>query len=291
MKRISVIKILMLAMVVGAVGCSSYNKLLKVNDSDQMFHAAIDYYNKGQFDRALQLFEEISPRYSTTLRADTIMYYTGCCFYKQGDFATSSQIFDEYRRTYGRSPLLEDVEYMHAMGYYFASPAPSRDQTTTIQAISSINEYLERYPETPKRGVCEMRLEELHNKLYDKSFINARTYYKTRRYKSAIIALRNALSDYPTTPHREEILYLTLDACYELATNSVSSLQVDRYLDAMDAYYNLISEFPDTKHKRAAERMHRACKNFLAKHNAGEIESDGSDVVGESKLNTNITMQ
>ena len=66
---------------------------------------------------------------------------------------------------------------------------------------------------------------------------------------------------------------------------------MDRYLDAMDAYYNLISEFPDTKHKRAAERMLRACKNFLAKHNAGEIESDGSAVVGESKLNTNITMQ
>ena len=291
MKTREIIKWAIIAIAVGIVGCSPFNKLLKLNDSEQMYHAAIKYYDDGDFQHALQLFEELSPRYASTMRADTIMYYTGCCYYKQGDFYTSGTIFDEYRRTYGRSPLLEDVEYMHAMGYYFASPVPSRDQTTTLQAISAINEYLERYPDTPKKGVCEMRLEELQNKLYDKSFINARTYYKTRKYKSAIIALRNALSDYPNTPHREEILYLTLDACYELASNSVSSLQVDRYLDAMDAYYNLVSEFPNTKHKRAAERMHRACKNYLAKHNAGEIESDGADVVGESKLNTNTNMQ
>lgn len=268
MKRVEIVKLVIIAAVVGVVGCSPFNKLLKLNDSEQMYHAAIRYYNEGDFQHALQLFEELAPRYSSTMRADTIMYYTGCCFYKQGDFYTSGKIFDEYRTTYGRSPLLEDVEYMHAMGYYFSSPQPSRDQTTTLQAIRSIGEYMERYPESPKMGVCEMRLEELRSKLYDKSFINARTYYKTGRYKAAIIAFGNALAEYPDTPHREEMLFLTLDASYRLAENSISSLQVDRYLDAMDAYYNFISEFPESKHARAAERMQRASKRFLAKHNA-----------------------
>lgn len=250
------------------VGCSSYNKLLKRNNPDEMFYAAIDYYNSGDYERTLQLLDEIAPRYTSTMRADTIMYYTGCCFYKQGDFQTSGTIFDEYRRTYGRSPLLEDVEYMHAMGFYFSSPQPSRDQTTTLQAIRAIGEYMERYPASPKMGVCEMRIKELQAKLYEKSFINARTYYKTGRYKAAIIAFENALAEYPDTPYREEILFLTLDSSYRLAENSISSLQVDRYLDAMDAYYNFISEFPESKHAKAAERMQRASKRFLAKHNA-----------------------
>ena len=127
---------------------------------------------------------------------------------------------------------------------------------------------MERYPASPKLGVCEMRIEELKNKLYDKSFLNARTYYKTERYKAAIIAFRNALAEFPETPHREEILFLTLDSCYKLASNSISTLQVDRYLDAMDAYYNFVSEFPESKHRREAERMQRASKRYLAKHNA-----------------------
>lgn len=252
----------------GAVGCSPFNKVLKLNDSEQMYQAAVKYYDTGDYSHALQLFQELAPRYASTMRADTILYYTGCCFYKQGDFETSGTIFDEYRRTYGRSPLLEDVEYMYAMGYYFASPEPSRDQTTTVTAISSLNEFMERYPASHKIGVCEMRLKELKNKLYDKSFINARTYYKTERYKAAIIAFKNALAEYPETPHREEILFLTLDSSYKLAANSISSLQVDRYLDAMDAYYNFISEFPSSKHAREAERMHRVMKRYLAKHNA-----------------------
>lgn len=276
MRTRDIIKLVVVAAAVCVVGCSPFNKLLKANDSEQMYHAAIDYYNKGDFEHALQLFVEIAPRYNSTMRADTILYYTGCCYYKRGDFQTSATIFDEYRRTYGRSPLLEDVEYMHAMGFYFSSPQPSRDQTTTLQAIKAISEYMERYPSSPKAGVCEMRLEELKGKLYDKSFINARTYYKTERYKAAIIAFKNALTEFPDTPHREEILFLTLDASYKLASNSIPSLQVDRYLDAMDAYYNFISEFPESKHARAAERMQRASKRFLAKHNA-EIEGRGAD--------------
>lgn len=277
MKTREIIKWVFLTVAVGVVGCSPFNKLLKINDSEQMYHAAIKYYEEGDFQHALQLFEELAPRYASTMKADTIMYYTGCCFYKQGDFQTSGAIFDEYRRSYGRSPLLEDVEYMHAMGFYFSSPIPSRDQTTTLQAIRAINEYMERYPESPKMGVCEMRLDELQNKLYDKSFINARTYYKTERYKAAIIAFENALAEFPETPHREEILFLTLDSCYRLAENSIASLQVDRYLDTMDAYYNFISEFPNSKHARAAERMQRATKRFLAKHNADGNTQDGAE--------------
>ena len=280
MKIREIIKLVVAAFVVGVVGCSPFNKLLKINDSEQMYHAAIKYYEDGDFQHTLQLFEELAPRYASTMRADTIMYYTGCCFYKQGDFETSGTLFDEYRRTYGRSPLLEDVEYMHAMGYYFSSPEPSRDQTATLQAIRAIGEYMERYPSSPKTGVCEMRLEELRGKLYDKSFINARTYYKTERYKAAIIAFKNALAEYPDTPHREEILFLTLDSSYRLAENSIASLQVDRYLDAMDAYYNFISEFPESKHKRAAERMQRASKRYLERHNA---QIDGESAEGENK--------
>jgi len=269
----------------GAVGCSSYNKLLKTNDSEAMYSAAIEYYNKGNFERATQLFEEIAPRFSGSMRADAIMYYTGCCYYKQGDFGTSAAIFDNYRRTYGRSPLLEDVEYMYAMGFYFSSPEATRDQTTTQQAIICINEFMERYPDSPKKALCELRLGELKNKLYDKSFYNARTYYKTERYKSAIIALRNALAEYPESPHREEMLFLALDSAYRLASNSLASLQVDRYLDTMDAYYNFVSEYPDSKYRRDADRMQRSTKDFLAKHNA---ESQDTAAAATQTTNTNL---
>ena len=139
-------------------------------------------------------------------------------------------------------------------------------------AITRIKEYLQRYPNSLKKQLCLIRLDELQQTLYDKSFINARTYYKIGRYKSAVVALRNALREYPETPHREEILYLTVKSCYELAANSVHALQTDRYLDMLDAYYTFISEFPESGYRRELDRLQKTAREYLDKHQSEATE-------------------
>lgn len=231
-----------------------------------MYTKALEYYEKGKYEKTKQLLEEVAVYYQNTYREDTIMYYWGTANYKTGDFDTSAMIFDRFRRQFGHSPFVEDAEYMYAMGFYFASPEPNRDQTVTMQAMAAINEYLQRYPESNRKQLCLVRLDELQGKLYDKAYINARTYYKTGKYKSAIVALRNALAQYPDTPHREEILYLTTKSCYELAVNSIETLQRNRYMDVVDSYYTFISEFPGSKHRKELDRLRTAAGNYLSKH-------------------------
>ena len=178
------------AVLLLAAGCSGYNKLLKSNDREQMYKAALDYFEKGKFDKTLQLFEEIAPYYQGTVREDTILFYTADAHFRSRDYQLSSMEFDDFRRRFGRSPFVEEAEYKYAMGFYYMSPPANRDQTSTYMAITSINEYLQRYPNSLKKQLCLIRLDELQQTLYDKSFINARTYYKIGRYKSAVVALR-----------------------------------------------------------------------------------------------------
>ena len=78
-------------------------------------------------------------------------------------------------------------------------------------------------------------------RLHDKEFLNAYTYYKIGKHKSAIVALKNALRKYPETPHREELMYLIVGSGYELAHNSVQRKQTDRYLSMLDSYYTFIA--------------------------------------------------
>ena len=260
------------AVLLLAAGCSGYNKLLKSNDREQMYKAALDYFEKGKFDKTLQLFEEIAPYYQGTVREDTILFYTADAHFRSRDYQLSSMEFDDFRRRFGRSPFVEEAEYKYAMGFYYMSPPANRDQTSTYMAITSINEYLQRYPNSLKKQLCLIRLDELQQTLYDKSFINARTYYKIGRYKSAVVALRNALREYPETPHREEILYLTVKSCYELAANSVHALQTDRYLDMLDAYYTFISEFPESGYRRELDRLQKTAREYLDKHQSDSTE-------------------
>ena len=68
-------------------------------------------------------------------------------------------------------------------------------------------------------------IDELREKLEQKSYYIAKLYFDTEDYKSAIVSLKNVLIDFPDTDFSEEIHFLILDANHLLASNSVSSKQ------------------------------------------------------------------
>ena len=96
---------------------------------------------------------------------------------------------------------------------------------------------------------------------------NAYTYYKIQRYKSAIVALRNALKTYPDTPYREKILYLITVSNRQVAHNSIEEKKGERYLKVLDSYYSFINEFPESKHRKELERYTKEAKDYLDKNN------------------------
>lgn len=265
MKRIiSGIFIVVLAATFG-VGCSKYNKLLNSKDFNKMFTEGLKLYDKKKYQQSAQLFEEASQYFIGTVREDSCAYYLAASNYKLGYFDTSSELLSEFRRRYGRSPFLEDAEYMYAMGYYFSSPRPYRDQTYTVRAINAIDEYMGRYPKSEKKDLLDERRAEMMSKLFDKTYLNAYTYYKIGKYKSAVTALKNAIAKYPESPYYEELLYLAAKSSYMLASKSIERKQLDRYMSAMDDYYTFISEYPDSKYRKELDQMQERSKRFVTR--------------------------
>ncbi len=179
-------------------------------------------------------------------------------------------MLDEFRRKFGRSPFIEDAEGMYALCYYYMSPEPERDQTVTTQAIIAITEFMSRYPESDKMAEFEEMLQTLSEKLMEKSYLNAYTYFKIGRYKSAIVAFKNSLKQYPETPRKEKIMYYTTLSAYRLAANSIESKQMDRYLATLDYYYSFIGEYPESKHKRELDNIAENCQDFIDKNRKTE---------------------
>ena len=255
---------------VAVVGCGSYNKVLKGNDNELKYATAMKYMDAGKYQKAATLLEDIRFVYTGTAREDSVAYYHGLAYYKMGNFDMSAVLFDDFRKTFGRSPFIEEAEYMYAKGFYYQSPAPNRDQTPTHQALVAIDEYLGRYPNSVKRESLLENMMALMQKLHDKSYLNAKSYYTTERYKSAVVALKNAVNEFPESNHREEMMYLTVKSSYLLADNSVATLQRDRFMDMMDSYYNFVSEYPESKHTKEINKMQEGAKKYLARH--GEPE-------------------
>lgn len=283
--KLNFCKIGVVAVALSVVSCSGFNKLRKSNNPEMKYQKALEYFNRGKYNRTAILLYDISGIYGGSSKGDSIAYYYGASLYRDGDFEGSGSVFDEFRRYYPRSPFLEDAEYMYAKGIYYTSPRPERDQSNTMRAIGAITEYLNRYPESTKREALEDNLKELQQKLYDKALMSSRLYYDIGYYNSAVTALQNALNLYPESNHRELIMYLIVRSHYMYARNSVDEKQRQRYLDMQDAYYNFVSEYPQSQYSKDVEKMQAEAKKYLARF-ASEEENRtvaSSDTVVLSK--------
>ncbi len=261
-----------------SVGCGGINSLLKSGKPELIYSKAMAYYEKGKWKRASTLFEGVQHYYAGTPREDTISFYNARCKYKDREYETASVLLEEFRRKFGRSAFIEDAEGMYALCFYFLSPAPSRDQTVTGQAIIAINEFMARYPNSSRIDDFRNINTELTERLHEKSYLNAYTYYKTGHYKSAIVALKNSLKQYPDTKHREEIMYLIVDASYRFASNSIASKQTDRYLAMLDSYLSFKEEYPTSSHIKEVERMAKQARNYLARTKSEETTENDNNI-------------
>jgi len=250
-------------------GCG-VTKILRSGQYDLVYEKAMEFYDKKKWNKAGQLLEGIQHHYVGTPKEDSVAYYTAYCKFKAKDYQDASILLDQFRHRYGRSRFLEDVEGMYALCYYNMSPAPTRDQSLTRAAIVAISEYLSHYPASEHADEFNAMMHELNERLHDKAYINAYTYYKIGRYKSAAVAMRNALKQYPDSKHREDIMYYIVMSSYRLAHNSIESKKADRYLSMLDSYYSFIAEYPESKHVKELTRLTKEAKNYLDKTNHNE---------------------
>ena len=237
------------------VSSCKYEKLLKSRDYKLKYHKALEYYADEDYMRAEGLFEQLKPILRGTKQADTVFLYTAYCSYHQKSYMLAAHYFDEFRKTYGNSKFAEEAEYMNAYCTYLMSPRPSLDQSYSYQAISLFGLYISRHPNSERNDECIQYIEELKNKLVEKSYQSAKLYYNLGDYKAAIIALNNSLDDFPETKYREEIMFMILKAKFLLAENSIAVKKIERYQSTVDEYYSFMGEFPESEFLKEATEM------------------------------------
>ncbi|OFX87426.1 MAG: hypothetical protein A2W99_07240 [Bacteroidetes bacterium GWF2_33_16] len=248
-------RLLLLLAIVALLSSCKYEKLLKSKDYKLKYQKALDYYAKEDYTRANGLFEQLKPILKGSKEADTVFFYSAYCNFNEEDYLLGAHYFSEFRRTFGNSPFAEEAEYMSAYCYYKLSPRPSLDQAYSNQAISYIGLYLSKYPNSERKDECLRIIEELRNKLVEKSYLSAKLYYNLSDYKAAVIALNNSIEQYPETKYREEIMFLILKASYLLAENSIYEKQTERFQATVDEYYTFVDEYPKSDFRSEADKM------------------------------------
>jgi len=254
---------LLLSLIIFLFSCGEYQKVLKSSDANYKYEKAVEYYEKADFARAMPLLRELTTMLRATKKSEEVMYYLAYCHYNTSDFITSSYLFKNYVKTFPNGSHVEECTYMGAYCVYLESPLHSLDATYTRKAIGELQQFINRYPKSSKLIECESLITELHNKLAYKSFENAKQYYITEYYKSAIIALNNLLIDFPGNEYREEAHFLILKSSYELAINSISTKIEERLNNTLDAYLVFNDNYPESEFIKQAQKLEEQTKQTL----------------------------
>lgn len=264
-KKITSISFLVISLLILFTACSKYEKLLKSDDYILKYDKAIEYYEKKDWVRSATLIEQILPVYRGTDKAERLNLYLANAYYNRRDYMMAAHLYNTFIRDFPNSTLSEDAHFMRALCNYYLSPRPSLDQSYSLTAIDQFRLFNTRFPNSVRVEKSKQYIEELKEKLREKSYKSALLYYDMGDYKASVTAFKASLNEYPDTEYREEILFLILKASYLLAENSVQGKQMERFEDAVDEYYIFMDEFPESVFKSEALRYYSSSIDILRK--------------------------
>ena len=227
-KRLIAVSIFLLFSVT-LISCKSkFEKLRLSNDTGKKYQEALRLYNKKSYTKALILFDDLIQKYRGRSEAEDLSYYYAYTNYKLKDYTTSRYHFKTFADNYPNSPKAEECRFMAAYCFYLESPIYSLDQENTLKAIESLQLFINLHPKSERVAEASKLIDNLRSKLETKSFENAKLFLDIGDYKSAVIAFRNSMRDYPDTKYAEQMEFLSIQAQYLYAKNSFENRQVDR---------------------------------------------------------------
>lgn len=256
--------ILFLSVVLMLSGCR-FQKLLKSSDYEEKYAMALEFYDQQDYNRALQLMDQIVPIYKGTAKAQELEYMYAMSYFKQSDFVLASYYFKRYYKNYPTSDQAEEALFYSAYCNYMDSPRSSLDQESTKVAIQEMKLFMSRFPDSEKYEQAKSIVDELEAKLEKKEYDIAKQYFKMEDYNAAITALNSYLKNYPESHYREDVLFYILKSYYDYALLSFSAKQEKRFTKAMGAYVDLMALYPETKYKKEADSMKESASAYIGR--------------------------
>ncbi|MFV0530739.1 MAG: outer membrane protein assembly factor BamD [Flavobacteriales bacterium] len=236
--------------------CSKeFEKAMKSTDKDLIINTAENFYAKGKYRQASELLRRVTPMVLGTPDAKKVLYMAAQNSFQDENYLLSATRFKNYAEGNRRDSLAEKALFMAAKSYYLNSPAYDLDQSDTNEAISIIQDYVNRYPDSGHVSEANSYIIELRQKLEKKAYENAKTYYKTGFYRAADISFQTFIEDYPDSKYREDAYIYLLRSRHEVALNSVSDKKRARLIEANTAYKRLSKLYPESEYLKEATKL------------------------------------
>ncbi|QCX39785.1 outer membrane protein assembly factor BamD [Aureibaculum algae] len=227
--------------------CSEYHKVLNKGTTEDQYKLATQLFEEGSYNKSINLFEKVIPKYGAKPQMERIQYMVGEANFKTKSYELAAYYFERFIGNYPSSSKIEDATFLAAQSYYYDSPKSSRDQANTHKALTALQNFIDKFPESEKIKEANQYYDDLATRLEKKAFDIAKQYYITEKYQAAIMAFDIFIEDNFGTEYKEEALAYKFLAAYKLAMNSAEFKKEERINNATASYDRLKKNFPESE--------------------------------------------
>ncbi len=162
---------------------------------------------------ALIYFQEVERLYPYTAIAKRALIMQAFTHHKAKDYEEARAAAQRFLDFYPGDEDAPYALYLMALSYYDQIDEVGRDQGLTFQALQSMRDVIETYPDSEYARSAMLKFDLAFDHLAAKEMEIGRYYLKRGHYTAAINRFRTVVQDFQTTTHTAEALHRLVE-CY-----------------------------------------------------------------------------
>ena len=188
---------------------------------------AEEIYKRGEYELentrkpkdAVKYFTEVERLYPYSEWAKRALIMQAYSYHRAKDYEEARGAAQRFIDTYPGDEDAAYAKYLLALSYYDQIDEVGRDQGLTFQALQSLREVIEEYPDSEYARSAILKFDLAFDHLAAKEMEIGRYYLKRGHYTAAINRFRVVVEEYQTTTHTPEALMRLVEAYLALGLN------------------------------------------------------------------------
>lgn len=230
MKHQRFITLILIALL---AGCSSTKEVVPDTPPAELYAAAQQKLQSGDWQSAISSLEALDSRYPFGPYSDQVQLNLIYAYYKSGQYPLSVATISRFTRLNPTHERSDWVLYMRGLNYMaqdnnflhsiFHMDRSDRDPEPAKVAFNDFKTLLERYPNSQYSADAKQRLVYLKNRLAQYDLASADYYLRREAYIAAVNRAQELQKTYPDTQAARKSLQIQYDAYKELGLETAAA--------------------------------------------------------------------
>ena len=208
----------------GVAGCSIFSqeedaRPLESLSAEEIYYRGELTLEAGDEAEAASLFGEVERLYPYSDWARRALVMQAFAYHQDRDYEAARGSAQRFLNIYPADQDAAWAQYLVALSYYDQIDDVGRDQGLTFEALQSLREVIEVYPDSEYARSSELKFELAFDHLAAKEMEVGRYYLKGGHYVAAINRFRVVVENFETTSQTPEALHRLVESYLSLGLN------------------------------------------------------------------------